>query len=540
MAVLEALSEEECYLWAVISDESGLDLAEFAWFDHTRKEDGCWRAWDFQIPWFRCKDKRQIDQCARAVGKSQSIAVRAFAFAFIHPGEEMVITAPERVHLDAITDKVETQLMNTRLAREMLVGKGGRNSIKHQPFHVNFANGARIMGRIPQRDGRGVKGMHPIWLEMDEAQDYPKAGWDELIETLNTGFEGAVWRSHGVTRGVKDEFYKRSQPDSGWTVHHMTAMHKPKPHWDDEKRQEKIEEYGSKDAPNYRRNILGLHGDATNPLFVLHRLMQCVDQEDGSEYNLDTYQKIRITDESLKDTGLHIRDVLDYNHGHKVGYINYWCGMDIGFTNHPSEILVWGEKRGTKKDDRSSLELLTRVHLQRISEPDQVEAIAHTIEFYRPKTFALDSTGVGLPLLQHLQHEYPHLLPFIKGYNFSAKILVDFDATMPVDEWTGDPTKEAQIEKNVLEYAQDSLRVLVDTKRLKLPWDRELIGQFQGASASTRPGHDQYGRRKIFSEGDDHALDAARMAALGFTQWHIEQLMASENRDDVVDVFMEW
>jgi hypothetical protein len=67
-----------------------------------------------------------------------------------------------------------------------------------------------------------------------------------------------------------------------------------------------------------------------------------------------------------------------------------------------------------------------------------------------------------------------------------------------------------------------------------------LIGQFQGASASTRPGHDQYGRRKIFSEGDDHALDAARMAALGFTQWHIEQLMASENRDDVVDVFMEW
>lgn len=539
MRVLETLTDEECYLYAIITDESGLDLAEFTWFDHTRKDDGCWRAWDFQIPWFRCKDKRQIDQCARAVGKSQSIAVRAFCFPFIHPGEEMVITAPERVHLDAITDKIETQLQNTRLSREMLQGGGGRNSIKHQPFHVNFANGSRIMGRIPQRDGRGVKGMHPIWLEMDEAQDYPKSGWGELIETLNTGFEGAVWRAHGVTRGVRDEFYKRSQPDSGWTVHRMTAMHKPAPHWDDAKREEKIEEYGSKDAPDYRRNVLGLHGDATNPLFVLHRLMQCVDQEDASDYNQDEYQYIRLTEEGLKDMRMSIRDALDFNHMHKQGYLNYWAGMDIGFTNHPSEILVFGEMKPAKKGDRSVLKLLTRIHMQRIAEPDQVEAIAHVIEFYRPKTFALDSTGVGLPLFQHAQREYPQILPFLQGYNFSAKILVDFDHTMPVDEWTGDPTKEAQIEKNVLEYAQDSLRVLVDTKRILLPWDRELIGQFQGGTYTTRPGHDQYGRRKIFSDGDDHALDAARMAALGFTQWHIEQLMKVDTQEEVVDVFFE-
>lgn len=538
MAVLERLTDQECYLLAILLDESGLDLAEFAWFDHTRP-DGCWRAWDFQVSWFRCNDKFQIDQCARAVGKSQSIAVRAFAFPFLHPGEEMVITAPERVHLDAITDKIETQLMNTRLSREMLKGGGGRNSIKHQPFHVNFTNGSRIMGRIPHRDGSGVKGIHPVWLEMDEAQDYPKPGWTELIMTLNTGFAGAVWRAHGVTRGVKDEFFKYSQPESGWTVHRMTQMHKPEPHWNNTERENMIDKYTSKDSPDYRRNILGLHGDATNPLFVLHRLMQCVDQQDGSVYNQDVYQKIRVSDESLKDSGLHIRDLLDYDRSHLSGYINYWCGMDIGFTNHPSEILVFGEMRGEKRDDPTILKLLTRVHMQRISEPDQVEAIAHTMEFYKPKTFALDSTGVGLPLFQHLQHAYANMLPFMKGYNFSSKILVDFDMSVPLDEWTGDPTKEAQIEKNVLEYAQDTLRVLVDTKRLRLPWDKDLVGQFQGASATTRPGHDQYGRRKIFSEGDDHALDAARMAALGFIQWHIEQIMMVQNQEEVLDVFME-
>jgi hypothetical protein len=117
---------------------------------------------------------------------------------------------------------------------------------------------------------------------------------------------------------------------------------------------------------------------------------------------------------------------------------------------------------------------------------------------------------------------------------------VDFDATMPLDEWTGDPLKDAQIEKNVLEYAQDSLRGLVDVKRILLPWDRDLIGQFQGGTYTTRPGHDQYGRRKIFSAGDDHALDAARMAALGFTQWHIEQLMQADHQEEIVDVFMQY
>lgn len=119
-----------------------------------------------------------------------------------------------------------------------------------------------------------MKGTHPIWLELDEGQDYPAPGWTETIETLKRGVVGAVWRAHGVTRGVRDEFYKFTQPDSAWTVHHITAMARPS--WTDEERQEKILQYnGSKEDPNYRRNVLGLHGHSTNPLFVLHKLMAC-------------------------------------------------------------------------------------------------------------------------------------------------------------------------------------------------------------------------------------------------------------------------
>jgi len=103
-----------------------------------------------------------VSNCGRSVGKSLSIKVRSFAFPFIHPGQEMVITAPEGNHLDAITDVIETAYLNTRLGREMLA-TGRRGGITHRPFHMNFANGSRIMGRIPQRDGKGVKGCGHIF-----------------------------------------------------------------------------------------------------------------------------------------------------------------------------------------------------------------------------------------------------------------------------------------------------------------------------------------------------------------------------------------
>lgn len=539
MAVLEKLTEEECYLVAILQDSSGLDLAEFTWFDPERKEDGCWRAWPFQWMWFRCVDGMQLDQCARSVGKSLSIKLRAFVFAFIHPNQEMVITAPEKVHLDAITDIIETQLVSTRLTREMLTG--GRGTIKHQPFHVNFVNGSRIMGRIPQRDGKGVKGIHPIWLEADEMQDYPKPGWDELIETLKYGFEGAVWRAHGVTRGVRDEFYKHSQPESDFTVHCYTAMHRPT--WTHKERLEKIKLYGgSKDHPTYRRNVRGLHGDLTNPLFVLHRLMKCVDHDEASDYNQIEYQYIRLNDEMVADYG-DIVGMLDFNAAHREDkYLFHWIGMDVGYTVDPSEILVFGEYKPKHKasDDepKSKLRLLTRVHLERIRHEQQVRVILWMIDYYRPRVFAMDKTGLGLPLFQDIQDTAPAVVDIIRGYNFSEKILVDFDQSIEVDEWVGDPVKEAGIKRNVREYAQDCLRDLVDVERIELPWDLELLAQFQGGTQTTRPVQDQYGRRRIFSAGDDHALDGARMAALGFRQYHIEELLKNKYQEPVFDVFM--
>ena len=61
MSVLQDLSEEECYLFALFQDYSGIDIVEFCLVDE-EFEGGLFRAFPFQYYWWRSSDKHQIDQ----------------------------------------------------------------------------------------------------------------------------------------------------------------------------------------------------------------------------------------------------------------------------------------------------------------------------------------------------------------------------------------------------------------------------------------------------------------------------------------------
>ncbi len=515
------LSDEEAYLVAMIQDPSGIDLAEFLWEDPmASNKEKIFRAWDFQHSWWRDTSTLMLDQCARAVGKTQSIILRGWAFPIQHPGAEMVVTAPELVHLDPLTSRIEDRIKETRLTREMLPPGVGRG-FKHRPFQVNFQNGAKILGRIPQRDGKGVKGLHPLRLEMDEAQDYPQAGWTELVETLRHGEDNAQWRAHGVAKGVRDEFYRHSQPGSGWSVHQLTGMHRPT--WSDQERIDKIEMYGTRDSPDYKRNILGQHGDATNPLFVLHRLMATVDDDAESEYNQDIYYYRRISDNMAEAQD--IIDLIDVPGSHKE-WKTTWGGMDVGMTNHPSEILIFGEEAERGK---VRYRLLSRIHLERIRSSDQRRVIEHLFSFYDLKRFALDRTGLGLPLFQELQDGAPKLMERVVGYNADQKLVVGWDDH---EDWE-DPDDYA-IKRQAKEFGYDSLRELVDMKRVVLPWDTELLGEWQGQTwKRNQTQTDAYGK-KTFARGKFHTLDAAAMFVVGQKLHSLETISEMQKEQENV------
>ena len=149
-------SEAEIALYCIFKDDSGIDQAEFC-LEDPRSPEGIFRAWPVQIFWWRRRSAKCLSAGSRSIGKSLGASIRAAFFPFVYPGEEMVITAPEGVHLDALTDTIETTLTTNFMAKSMLA-QDKRSRIKHRPFLVNFANKGRLIGRIPKHDGSGVKG----------------------------------------------------------------------------------------------------------------------------------------------------------------------------------------------------------------------------------------------------------------------------------------------------------------------------------------------------------------------------------------------
>jgi len=583
--VLEDLTEAECYLAALLMDRSGLDLAELSWPDET-KPDGCYRAYPYQWPWWRDANPRQLDQCGRAVGKTESILARGCAFPFNHPGEEMVLVAPEGIHSDALTDRLENKLRGVRLMREMIVG--GRTGITHRPFKALFANGARIYSRLPQRSGLGVKGVHAMVLETDEAQDISERAWAEMPETVRWEVPGAMWKIHGVSKGVRGTFMDWSQPGSGWKVHRITAMHRPD--WNDELRAQKEGEYGSAESGDYKRNILGEHGSTMNRIFVLAHLMACVDTNEGSEYNSVEYTRIMVNGDqvaahaeaasgrgdgielSTADQAAALIDLVDLPPSHTANYDLFWAGMDVGLVGDPSEILIFAEytpdAKERQRDKRAEIavpdagqsrfKLLARVQLRLLPTPLQAELIMWLIDHYRPRGFAMDRTGLGLPLFQELQKRAAssrlftvaeaddpvetakmasarQALTVIKGYGFSDKVVVAIDDAKAEQLGLADPVEiieKAGIRRVAKDAATDELRVLVDNRRLLLPYDTGLLGQWNGQTmAHSQEPIDAYGRRRmVYSAGVFHVLDAGRMFALGVAQQPIEQLIAAAPR----------
>lgn len=394
-------------------------------------------------------------------------------------------------------------------------------------------------------DGLISHNQHPLVLESDEMQDYPRQGWVELIETMKSSVPGAQWRAHGVSRGVRDEYYRMTQnqnPDLPWHVHRYMAMHRPG--WSDAERRAKIAIYGgSRDNPDYKRNIYGEHGDVTNPVFVLARLMACVRINEStwaSEYNDNVYALRKLEYEAVEGSGMPIEAHLRLPANHQLpAYKSYWGGMDIGYTNDPSELLIFGLLR---QGDRDLLRLLTRIHMMRISAPNQAAVINAVANFYgdRLRALSMDKTGNGLPIWQETTRGgrlHKHAVR-IKGYGFSEKKAVEFD-DRPLER--KERPEDAVIEKNVIEYATDELRSLVDGGLVELPFDQELLTEFQGQTV-VYGGRDegvQYGgKRTRYGGGSFHTLDAAKLAVLGKSLESIEAVLNKPRRHGpVLDQF---
>lgn len=270
---------------------------------------------------------------------------------------------------------------------------------------------------------------------------------------------------------------------------------------------------------------------------MVHNCVRINENAWATEYNERIYHRIKVNDELLRKTGMPIEGFLDGIPGTHLSedYASYWSGMDVGFTNDPSEILVFGV---VKKTD--VLRLLLRIQLQRVSAIDQANTIMEVFRQYGPRLrgFSMDKTGNGLPIWQETMRggRLERHSERIKGYGFSEKKAVEFD-DRPLER--RERPQDAVIERNVVDFATDELRKLVDQGKIELPYDLELLTEWQGQQVTAVKDMGSAGAvRRKYSDGGFHTLDAGRTMIMGKQLENIESVLNAPRRQGpVLDQF---
>jgi hypothetical protein len=517
---------------------------------------GCYQVRDYQYPLFRPKGNYNIDPCARDVGKTESIKGRAVSHAFKRLGEDLLLSAPQLIHLEMLTQDVEHRISSVRLTYEFLKrDNAGKTGFSHKSgFQCDFKDGTRIIGRIPHLTGIGVKGQHVPDLIIDEAQDYPAAGWTEVFPTVlkdhmdrdgNYDFTMTFYGVHAAGQGGKFGELAKS-PAYNMTV--ITRLQTEK--WSKPEKEATAAMYGGVNSPDYRRNVLGEPGLTLSQFFVTARLMACMDQNRDSHYNTAVFKAQELQAEevdSMIGPEGDVGDLLDLPDtlGQQV-----YGGMDVGLVTDPTVIMLWAVL--PDKERRARLQLVRMIHLWRFRER-QIRQITYRIARQYGITlraFGQDITGLGLPLYQSMEddEECPkHLKEVSRGYVFNSKIPVSVDKNyvseqgdqlvdqyghmveVVRDKWTGQESLVARM--TMIEASTRYLRGFVDETYLLIPFHAKLLDDFQGETEQRVRA--MAGVRK--KPNAFHMLDAARAMAMAYKQGEVDEQVYQQPQRPVLD-----
>ena len=175
----------------------------------------------------------------------------------------------------------------------------------------------------------------------------------------------------------------------------------------------------------------------------------------------------------------------------------FWVGGDLGYTNDPTEIVVFQE---TEIGERTLLKMILRVHLEHVSYPHIAQIIALLERYYTPAGIGVDNGGNGLAVVQELltldKYKGLELEGRLKGYDFGGM------TRLAVRDGK-------EVKKRTKELMTSLINGALQRKQLIFPSDDlEVEDQFTTHTYTLRDG------KIIYSKGNDHIIDAVRCAML--------------------------
>lgn len=543
------------------------------------EQDGSpYRFFDYQKPSVRSWRQDVVHEDAAEVGKTREIGalllwghITGFGGSIGNPSS--LVAAPQQIFLNEIIDAIERQV-------GVFKSMPGDSMLKHawlEPrrtphtqLRLRCLNMQRpdrpTLGTIDFRpaghDGEAFRGVHVTALAMmdEAAKAKAKVQWTEFYRAM---MPGCHMRLYSVPDGDRNsEFYRRCQeaveqlPEGvdGVRKFHWDKPMMPPPFWTPERDAHFVRLYGGRDTAGYQRNVLGLWGDAEDPVFRWDTLLPNV-------VDLADYRRLRISadgksetlyfdaaridlvitegrksgrDVSLSDTAMDLAPFIGKDDDARranwdellapfVSHIDqrgvFWAGGDLGERNDPTELIV-SEQVGDELRD------VLRIKAKGLPYHAQTELIYQVDRAFghRPG-WGIDLGSAGTAVVKDLLN-----LDRFAAAGFDDR-LVGFhfqEAVDCVDETgealsiTNDDGEIEYLRAPAKHWATQCIVARLQQRGYRLPYDADVLNDYTSHTAKAGAKWPIYGKK------NDHTIDARRMQML-------RKLLASE--PSAIDVF---
>jgi hypothetical protein len=467
---------------------------------YLRNRDGGQRVyWPHQAEDLLCPDKNIIHLDGRDVGKSVCITTDALHFAFTNRGCQGLVAAPHQGHLDTLIEEIEFQLdANPDLMVSVALTKYGKPKIHRKPyFRLEFTNGAILYFRPAGAYGDAFRSLHVDRVWVDEGAWLTERAWKALRQCLKSG--GRL-RIYSTPNGLRDTTYYRLTGSTQFRVFRWPSWLNPA--WTQEREAELLEFYGGRDSAGWQHEVAGEHGKPSYGVFNIEHLNLC--RQDVVEY-----QKVVVTGEELRgcatEAESHDRLEMLLNLMPRTGV--FWIGGDLGYTNDPTEIVVFQE---IELPERRIVKLILRVRMEHVAYPHIAQTIALLDRYYTAAGIGVDNGGNGMAVVQELltldKYKDLALQGRLRGYDFGGM------TTLAVRDGH-------QVRKRTKEFMTSLIAGALQRRQLVFPIDDlEIEDQFTTHTYTLHDG------RIVYSKGNDHVIDAVRCAMLAREQSTLNQV----------------
>jgi len=472
--------------------------------------DGSRRAyWGHQLEDLLAEDGNIVHLDGRDVGKTANLATLALHYGLTTAKGTGLVAASLAGQLMAIWEEVEFQLENNgRLEACVARRRDGQRKMQRFPYpRVEFVNGSVLYFRAAGAYGEAFRSLHVERVWVDEGAWLSEEAWRALRQCLKAG--GRL-RVYSTPNGVRNSTYYRLTTSTRWRVFHWPSWLNPS--WTGDHEADLLEFYGGRGSAGWQHEVAGEHGAPSYGAFNPEHLALAVQ-------DVPEYVKVVITGEELADCRSEQEEEERFEAllGIWPDCGEYYVGADLGYTNDPTEILVFkesGGKEGQKTKDKGQLagedgeqrldgrgvRLVLRVHMEKVGYPQIAQCLGVIDTLLAPAGIGIDNGGNGLAVVQELMS-----LDKYKGRGFDGRLLgLDFGSTTAFELPDG-----TQVKKRTKELMTSLINRALQRREIVFPnSDPEIADQFLTQTYSLNNGSVTY------SKGNDHIIDATRCMVL--------------------------